>query len=157
MSCIISDTVLVGVSGDPSAPFTVISPADGVYVDDCQPPSEPLYCPGVYYMERTQPSIQNIVTQLQPDQPCSDLGPIHLNIPCPTAMPRPTSTPCSELEPDVTCSSPTDGMILNSQSLFYLSVRLFVCLFFYTGMGMTTPFMYIHHSCIVITEWLGHL
>ena len=79
------------MSEDPSAPFTVISPADGVYVDDCQPPSEPLYCPGVYYMERTQPSIQKILTQLQADQPCSDLGPIALNI------------------TDVTCSSPTGG------------------------------------------------
>jgi hypothetical protein len=92
----LENTVLVGVSGDPSAPFTVISPADGVYVDDCQPPSEPLYCPGVYYMERTQPSIQNIVTQLQPGQPCCDLGPIHLNI------------------TDVTCSSPTDGAVLRT-------------------------------------------
>lgn len=93
-ACFATDTVLVGVSADPSAPFTVISPADGVYVEDCQA-SRPLYCPGVYYMERTLPSIQDIV--LKGNQSCSQLGPIDLNIPCSlstiaTAIISPSST-----------------------------------------------------------------
>ena len=104
--CFSSDTVLVGVSADPSAPFTVISPADGVYVDDCQP-SRPLHCPGVYYMKRTLPSIQDIITELQVNQSCSQLGPIDLNITCSlstTKTPQPTVL-CDEGSNDVTCSS----------------------------------------------------
>ena len=107
LSSLFTDTVLVGVSENASAPFTVISPADGVYVDDCLP-TKP-YCPGVYYMERAQPSIQGI---LQAGQPCSDLGPIDLDIPCimptttttTTTKPESTSTPCSNLGFNVTCT-----------------------------------------------------
>ena len=55
----VSDAVLLGVSEDPLASFTLISPADGVYVADCQA-STPLPCPGVHYVERALPIIQDI-------------------------------------------------------------------------------------------------
>ena len=52
-----------------------------MYVDDCQS-TRPLYCPGVYNIERTLPTIQDILTRLQDNQSCSQLGPIDLLIPC---------------------------------------------------------------------------
>lgn len=99
---IYTDDVLVGVSADPSAPFAVISPTDGVYVDDCHA-SRPL-CPGVYYMDRTLPTLQNIITRLQVNQSCSQLGLIDLHIPCVETTPSPTA-PCIEGSKDFTCSS----------------------------------------------------
>ena len=89
-----SDTAVVGVSADPSEPFTVISPADGVYVDDCQP-SRPLHCPGVYYMKRTLPSIQDII--LKGNKSCSQLGPIDLSIPCSLPNDATTITPYTSI------------------------------------------------------------
>ena len=57
-----------------------------MYVDDCQA-TRPLHCPGAYYLERTLPTIQDIVTQLTNSQSCSELGPIDLPIPCPVMSP----------------------------------------------------------------------
>ena len=52
-----------------------------MYVDDCQA-TRPLHCPGAYYLERTLPTIQDIVTQLTNNQSCSELELIDLPIPC---------------------------------------------------------------------------
>ena len=88
---LVSDNVLVGVGTNPLASFTVISPEDDVYVDDCQS-TRPLYCPGVYYIERTLPTIQDLLTQLQYNQSCSQLGPIDLPIPCDIEENQPENT-----------------------------------------------------------------
>lgn len=51
----------------------------------------PIYYPGVYYMNRSLPIIQEIITQLQANQSCNDLGPFDLNIAY-TCLPLPTTS-----------------------------------------------------------------
>lgn len=77
--------------------FTIISPVDGVYEDGCGlyedscQSNMPIYYPGVYYMKRSLPVIQEIITQLQANQSCNDLGPFDLNITY-TCLPLPTTS-----------------------------------------------------------------
>ena len=112
----VSDAVLLGVSEDPLASFTLISPADGVYVADCQA-STPLPCPGVHYVERALPIIQDIFTRLQ-NASCSDLGDINIteNFTCSAPTTPTTASPIeSAVTPSIEIiasptSSPTESV-----------------------------------------------
>ena len=93
------------MSEDPLAPFTLISPADDVYVVDCQA-STPLPCPGVHYVERALPIIQDIFTRLQ-NASCSDLGDINIITVNFTCSAPPTPTTASPMAPTASPMAPS--------------------------------------------------
>lgn len=102
-TAICADVVLVGVSEDSSMPFAIISPDDDVFVSDCEA-SSAMHCPGVHYVNRSLPEVQDVLSTLSANGTCRDLGPINitiLGINCttpihPSPTPIPSTTPMQE-------------------------------------------------------------
>ena len=76
-----SGSVLIGVDSGWLTSFTVISPADDIYMEGCQA-STGFSSPGAFYFEKTLPNIQYLVAQLRNISSCSELGPLDIiNVP----------------------------------------------------------------------------
>ena len=84
-------------------PFAIIAPDDDVFVDNCEAPSD-MHCPGVHYVNRSLPNVQDILNTLRANGTCSNLGPINitsLEINCATPInlpqtPTPSTNPTQE-------------------------------------------------------------
>ena len=68
-------------------PIAIIAPDDGVF-GDCEAVSDK-HCPGVHYVNRSLPDVQDILNTLKTNGTCSNLGPINvttLGIDCTTPI-----------------------------------------------------------------------
>ena len=85
--------VIIGVDTNSSSLFSIISPEDNVYVDDCLS-SRPLKCSGIFHFQKTLSVIEHLITQLSNNRMCSRLGGIDFD-PCsdPTMVVTATPTP----------------------------------------------------------------
>ena len=77
MALLYTGAVLIGVDPVSLTSFTVISPSESIYMEDCYA-STPFTSPGVIYLQKTMPAIQYLITHLQNISSCHQLGPIDL-------------------------------------------------------------------------------
>ena len=96
-------TGAVLVSVNFSMTFTLVSPEDNVYVEDCLA-TKPLNCSGLYHFQKTRlPVLQSLIEKLKTNPSCSGLEPVDFD-PCYT-------------EPPTTSSASTLGKIIAASAL----------------------------------------
>ena len=107
----------IGVGEESLMPLSVVSSLDGVFIDDCTANSS-VQCSGVYYVNRSLASVQELLDVLQTNKTCKGLGPINitaLEIDC--SVPQvPIQPPVSALSVVPTAQQPTETQEANTSN-----------------------------------------